>query len=441
MAIWIIVVSVMTLYGLLVAEYTLKYFYPSAPRLWDTFSAWISSRAWSVGQGSVSAYRDHDYLQNRVWMLLHTVGGALCVLLGPWQFSRQLRARRPGLHRRMGYTYFAAGFVSIVGAAGFLVNVPIRDLQKDTAFYWALWGLLALQAPTMAAALWAAIRRQFALHQNLMALSLTLFATAPVMRILWFVVGGLTTLSQNQANYASAMFLAPLCIVLAIAWTSTQRLPNAFPAIRLPRRLIAALGVLAAASLLINCMAVRSGSVFANAGFWLPSSASGKNALYLIFLAACAAQLLLLGALALERRQGVNPVLCLFAAAASLVAALAAQVFVARVPLGSASQTSLAFSFGWMGHGVLQCLVAAGAVRFRRQGRAELAREWLVYAAAWAFSPLYSLMLYPLAALFYGPDVAWTTAQIQDAFVIAAVFCGITVIRTWRPAVMGVRKA
>jgi hypothetical protein len=213
------------------------------------------------------------------------------------------------------------------------------------------------------------------------------------------------------------------------------------PAIRLPRYLIATLGVLAVASLLINCIAVRSGLVFSRAEFWLPSSALGKNVLYLIFIGACAAQLLLLGALALEQRRGVSPVLCLLAAAASLVAAIAAQAFVSQVPLGSASQTSLAFSFGWMGHGVLQCLMAAGAVWFRRQGRAELAREWLFYAAAWVFSPLYSLMLYPLASLFYGPDVAWTTTQIQNAFVIAGVYCGITVIRTWRPAVMVARTS
>jgi hypothetical protein len=422
----------MTLYGVMIAEYMLKYFYPSAPRLWDTFSAWVSSRSWSGGKGSVSAYRDLDYLQNRVWMLLHTIGGALCVLLGPWQFSRRLRTRRPNLHRKMGYTYFAAGFVSILGACGFLINVPIRNVQIDTAFYWALWGLLGLQVPAMAAALWAAIRRQFALHQNLMALSLTLFATAPVMRTLWFILGGATTLSQSQANYASAMFLAPLCLMLAISWTSMQRLPNAFPAIRLPRCLIAALGVLAAASLLFNYVAVRSGWVFSNAEFWLPSSGSGKSALHLIFFSACAAQLLLLGALARERRQGVDPVLCLSAAAASLVAAIAAHAFVTQVALGSASQTSLAFSFGWMGHGLLQCLMAAGAVRFRRQGKPDLAREWLLYAVAWAFSPLYSLLLYPLAALFYGPDLAWTTAQIQNAFVIAAVYCGVTVVRTWR---------
>ena len=441
LALWIIAVGVMTLYGVLVAEYTLKYFTPSAPRLWDTFSAWISSRSWSSGTGSVAAYRNLDYLHNRVWMLLHTVGGALCVLLGPWQFSRRLRTRNPGLHRKMGYTYFVAGVVSIVGACGFLINVPIRDVEMDTAFYWGLWGLLALEAPTMAAALWAAIHRQFALHQNLMALSLTLFATAPVMRSLWFILGGFTTLSQGQANYASAMFLAPLCLMLAIVWTAKQRLPNAFPALRLPPYLVPALGVLALAGLLINCAAVQSGSVFANAGFWLPSSASGKSALFLIFLSACAAQLLLLGALVLEPRRGVSPVLCLAAAGASLATAVAAQAFVGQVALGSASQTSLAFSFGWMGHGLLQCLMAAGAVRFRRQGKPELAREWLLYAATWAFSSLYALMLYPLAALFYGPDVGWTTAQIQNAFVIAAAYCGVTVIRTWRPAVTGARKA
>jgi hypothetical protein len=79
-------------------------------------------------------------------------------------------------------------------------------------------------------------------------------------------------------------------------------------------------------------------------------------------------------------------------------------------------------------------------VCFRRQGRAELAREWLLYAAAWAFSPLYALMLYPLAALFYGADLGWTTAQIQNAFVIAVAYCGVSVVRTWRPAVAPARK-
>ena len=84
----------------------------------------------------------------------------------------------------------------------------------------------------------------------------------------------------------------------------------------------------------------------------------------------------------------------------------------------------------------MQCLMAAGAVWFRRQGKPELAREWLIYAATWAFSPLYSLMLYPLASLFYGQDLAWTTTQIQNVFVIAVVYCGITVIRTWRRPAM-----
>src|SRR5690242_8769033 len=79
-AIWILAAGLMTLYAIMIAEYTLKYFYPSAaPRLWDTFSAWISTRSWSLGKGSVAAYRDLDYLHNRVWMLLHTMRGALCV--------------------------------------------------------------------------------------------------------------------------------------------------------------------------------------------------------------------------------------------------------------------------------------------------------------------------------------------------------------------------
>jgi hypothetical protein len=437
--IWWLMTAAMTLYGIMIIEYALKYFYPGAPRLWDTFSALISSPSWSEGKGSVTAYRDPDYLQTRFWMLLHTAGGALCILLGPWQFSRKLRSRSPGLHRKMGYGYFAAGFLSLVGGAAFLLEIPIRDVQKDTAFYWGLWGLIALQGPTMAAALWAAIRRQLALHQNLMALSMAFFATAPVLRVLWFSAGGLTTMSQSQANYATAMFLVPLCVVLAIVWTSMQRMPNPFPGIRLPRAVVATLGALAALALLASCVAVQSGVILSNADFWMPSSSSGTSALYLVFIAAFAAQTLLLAAMTLEGKEGTATALCLCAAAASLVVTIAAQRFVTQISLGDATQTSLAFSFAWMGHGVLLCFMAAGAVWFRKQGNADTAREWTLYALVWAFSPVYSLMLYPVAVFFYGPDVALTTAQMQGVFVFAMAYYGISVLRTWRPVAAALR--
>jgi hypothetical protein len=438
---WFVAVA-MTLYGILIAEYALKYYFPGAPRLWDSFSALISSASWSSGEGSVTHYRDLDYLQTRFWMLLHTACGAICILLGPWQFSKKLRSRNPGLHRKMGYGYFGAGFLSLMGGAAFLVEVPIRDLTKDTAFYWGLWGLIALQGPTMAAALWAAIRRQIALHQHLMALSMAFFATAPVLRVLWFAAGGMTTMSQSQANYATAMFLVPLCVVLAIAWTATQRVPNPFPLVRLPRLAIVALTVLAAGGLLAGCAAVQSGYILSNPSLWLPSSTSatsaasgvsGITAVYGIFAAAFAAQLLLMAGFTVEKSGGAGLLLCGGGGLAGLIVAFAAQRFVKMISLGSASQTSLAFSFAWMGYGVLLCFLSVGAVMFQRRGSIDLAREWKFFALVWAFSPLYSLMLYPLAAFFYGADLAVTTAQMQGVFVFVLAYAAVAVIRTWRP--------
>lgn len=94
-----------------------------------------SSRAVRMGQtllwGLASAVALYALLAHSLWpagvfvgaamqqvyqlhpLLIHTHAGAagLALLLGPWQFSRRLRTRRPRLHRVVGRLYLGAGIV------------------------------------------------------------------------------------------------------------------------------------------------------------------------------------------------------------------------------------------------------------------------------------------------------------------------------------------
>lgn len=58
---------------------------------------------------------------HRAWpieggLIVHIVGASIALALGPWQFSRRLRATRPRLHRVMGRAYLVAVALGSVGA-------------------------------------------------------------------------------------------------------------------------------------------------------------------------------------------------------------------------------------------------------------------------------------------------------------------------------------
>jgi uncharacterized membrane protein len=53
-----------------------------------------------------------DIAQNlfrKPWLLLHATLAATALLVGPFQFLTRLRAKRPGVHRRLGKIYVGAG--------------------------------------------------------------------------------------------------------------------------------------------------------------------------------------------------------------------------------------------------------------------------------------------------------------------------------------------
>lgn len=112
------------------------------------------------------------------WLVVHAVGAAFALLLGPWQFIRRLRTRRPGLHRALGRGYIAAALVGGVAGFGLAWNTtsgPVAD-----------WGFLLLAVCWLGAtgAAFAAVRaRNFARHRAWMVRSFALAFGAVTLRL------------------------------------------------------------------------------------------------------------------------------------------------------------------------------------------------------------------------------------------------------------------
>jgi uncharacterized membrane protein len=104
-------------------------------------------------QMTEAAYGDY-YWSRRFWLLAHTVGGLLAILLGPLQFNRRLRMQRPQLHRFTGKVYLLA-----VATAATCAFVLAATSQISVLYEWGLIFGASLWLATGGLA-YAAIRRR-----------------------------------------------------------------------------------------------------------------------------------------------------------------------------------------------------------------------------------------------------------------------------------------
>jgi uncharacterized membrane protein len=66
---------------------------------------------------SVGGAMEEVFRLNPITIHAHAFAAGLALLLGPWQFSNRLRARRPALHRWIGRVYLVAG-IGVGGVSG-----------------------------------------------------------------------------------------------------------------------------------------------------------------------------------------------------------------------------------------------------------------------------------------------------------------------------------
>ena len=109
--------------------------------------------------------------------VLHVLGGAVVLALGPFQFIAPIRNRFRKYHRWAGYTFVAGSLAAFIG---FWAMQPVqRDIfRASQATAITLWIL------AMTAAVLAARRKRFLTHQHNMARAFVIAAYFVVVRIM-----------------------------------------------------------------------------------------------------------------------------------------------------------------------------------------------------------------------------------------------------------------
>jgi len=90
------------------------------------------------------------FLSRRGWLWTHLAGGALTIVLGPFQFLTRWPRAYPRLHRWMGRIYMVGMLIACAGATGLIATSPapfeIRAAFAATALAWSTTALVALIA-------------------------------------------------------------------------------------------------------------------------------------------------------------------------------------------------------------------------------------------------------------------------------------------------------
>jgi hypothetical protein len=190
------------------------------------------SHEFAFGTGSGMQILRPYWLQmpelNKVFLAIHTTLGAICLIIGPFQFLKRLRVRFPKAHRFWGKVYVSLGLVSMVFAICYLVSTPMEKIYGGAPFAVGLWGIAILSIYSFIAAMVHAIRGEYWQHRALITLNFCALLIAPLLRIWWIVLGRIfPEYNQAQIHIAVLMFLGAQSIFAAILTVNAAR-PSQF---------------------------------------------------------------------------------------------------------------------------------------------------------------------------------------------------------------------
>ncbi len=158
--------------------------------------------------------------------MLHTIPGLLFVALGPLQFMRSLRSRRPGLHRWTGRVFAGSGLVIGTTALVMAPQMAIGGVNEAAAtMSFACVLLFALVR-----AYRYIRRRQVALHREWMirayAIGLAVATARPVVGA-FFATRALTHLTPHEFFGTAFWISFTMHLIAAEAWINYTRPPIA----------------------------------------------------------------------------------------------------------------------------------------------------------------------------------------------------------------------
>ncbi|MFB6833319.1 DUF2306 domain-containing protein [Streptomyces hydrogenans] len=158
------------------------------------------------------AVRDRmgPYERSLVPLIVHSVLGGLLMLLGPVQLLTAVR-RRVRLHRTLGVVFAATVYVSMAGAAVYLVRTPPERAFSGAAFWIVLAVILVGTVGSVTFGVLAAYRGFPDLHQRWLLLCYGFLMTAPLLRLEWgFLPTLYPGLSIQDVNRVAIMHLGAL---------------------------------------------------------------------------------------------------------------------------------------------------------------------------------------------------------------------------------------
>lgn len=165
---------------------------------------------------------DAGFRRHAVLTTIHIIPGLLFILLGPLQFVRRLRNRRPRLHRWTGRVAVASGM--IIGSTALVMSpqMAIGGISETFATtFFAIFFLVALVKGFLAVR-----RRDFASHREWMirayAIGLAVTTIRPIVGIL-FATSKLTHLTPHDFFGAAFWLGFSMHAVAAEVWINMTR--------------------------------------------------------------------------------------------------------------------------------------------------------------------------------------------------------------------------
>jgi hypothetical protein len=158
-------------------------------------------------QFDVKHYGEH-WLE-RWWLIAHLGGGALALLLGPFQFSTYLRRRFVQAHRWMGRLYLVGVLIASVAAVYMGMHARIRGFGIGLLYLDVAWVV------TTGMAYLAVMRRRFDAHREWMIRSYVVTFAFVVFR--W--MGNDLKLYSGLGLEARLTMLSWLCWAIPLLFT------------------------------------------------------------------------------------------------------------------------------------------------------------------------------------------------------------------------------
>ncbi|WP_435971358.1 DUF2306 domain-containing protein [Streptomyces sp. Qhu_M48] len=180
---------------------------PGAPAVGE----WLLGRSVSP-EFVADAVRDRmgPYGRSLVPLIVHSVLGGLLMVLGPVQLLSAVR-RRVRLHRTAGTVFAVTVYVSMAGAALYLLRTPPAEAFSGAAFWIVLATILVGTVGSVTFGVLAAVRGFPDLHQRWMLLCYGFLMTAPLLRLEWGALPWLYAgLSLQEINRVAIMHLGAL---------------------------------------------------------------------------------------------------------------------------------------------------------------------------------------------------------------------------------------